>query len=187
MSNPSVSRLRSLAVVLATLLACTVSDAVETARTPDFTRRQWHLQDGLVSEEITQVLQDRHGYLWVATTDGVMRFDGTQFQSIPLPTTPGVRGTAYVRAIAEAEELGLLVAPESGGLWMINPTQEPRRVPFSDALGGKTVLSLYTGEKNTVWAARNDEVVVRYSGGTAHSFSLPSRLPGARRIAIAGD
>ena len=34
----------------------------------------------LSSSFVTQVYQDREGYLWIATRDGINRYDGYQFQ-----------------------------------------------------------------------------------------------------------
>ena len=35
--------------------------------------------DGLVSGQINDLYQDRQGYLWIATEDGLYRFDGMDF------------------------------------------------------------------------------------------------------------
>ncbi|HET6994507.1 MAG TPA: two-component regulator propeller domain-containing protein, partial [Chitinophagaceae bacterium] len=34
---------------------------------------------GLASNEVTSVIQDDEGYIWIATTDGLQRFDGVRF------------------------------------------------------------------------------------------------------------
>jgi len=43
----------------------------------------WHLgtDNGLVSGEIMQVQQDQKGYLWIATLNGLQRYDGKRFTS----------------------------------------------------------------------------------------------------------
>ncbi|GEM_PF-5407604 len=42
--------------------------------------KQYGVEEGLPSLEIYEVLQDRSGYLWVATNKGLARYDGYQFQ-----------------------------------------------------------------------------------------------------------
>jgi signal transduction histidine kinase/ligand-binding sensor domain-containing protein/ActR/RegA family two-component response regulator len=44
--------------------------------------RAWHSEDGLPSETIRATHQSSDGYLWLATSQGVARFDGTQFEVI---------------------------------------------------------------------------------------------------------
>ena len=36
--------------------------------------------DGLPANEVNQVVEDRHGYLWFATADGLARHDGSGFR-----------------------------------------------------------------------------------------------------------
>jgi signal transduction histidine kinase len=44
--------------------------------------RIWQSQDGLPSNVVRSVVQSRDGYLWVATAEGVARFDGFDFELI---------------------------------------------------------------------------------------------------------
>ena len=41
--------------------------------------RAYGIEDGLAGDSITDIVQDGRGYLWIATTDGVSRFDGERF------------------------------------------------------------------------------------------------------------
>lgn len=47
------------------------------------------VQDGLSSNEITCILKDRKGFMWFATTSGLNRFDGYEFNSYkPIKSDP---------------------------------------------------------------------------------------------------
>ena len=39
------------------------------------------IEDGLIDDKVTDLLEDRHGNLWVATLGGLCRFDGSTFQT----------------------------------------------------------------------------------------------------------
>ena len=51
----------------------------QNAPHPSF--RQYTTDDGLPSSETYQVLQDHAGYIWIATDNGVSRFDGYSFRN----------------------------------------------------------------------------------------------------------
>jgi hypothetical protein len=46
-------------------------------------------EDGLAHNTANALLQDRQGFLWIATDDGLDRYDGYQFRA--LPGRPGPR------------------------------------------------------------------------------------------------
>jgi len=68
------SRLRCVAVLLAVLLCAGVARAAP----PNAVR--FTTADGLPSNAVHQVVEDRVGYLWFATDDGLARFDGERFR-----------------------------------------------------------------------------------------------------------
>lgn len=46
-----------------------------------FTFKQFHISEGLPSEQVYQVVQDAQGYLWFATDRGVSQYDGNTFKT----------------------------------------------------------------------------------------------------------
>jgi len=62
---------------LALLLLASIASAA-ASRVPEAARVT--TADGLPSNAVHQVVQDRQGYLWFATDDGLARFDGRQFR-----------------------------------------------------------------------------------------------------------
>ncbi|MEX1114051.1 MAG: two-component regulator propeller domain-containing protein [Akkermansiaceae bacterium] len=56
--------------------------AADFAAQPGVVVRVWQSQDGLPSNVVRSVVQASDGYLWVATAEGVARFDGFEFELI---------------------------------------------------------------------------------------------------------
>ena len=75
---------------------------------PNYMVQQWTTQDGLPTHSIRTVLNSRDGYLWVATNDGLARFDGDQFTIFNVANTP---------ALPSNQILGLFEDLD-GGLWI---------------------------------------------------------------------
>ena len=45
----------------------------------DFVNRNWTTADGLPGMTITAIMQDKKGYIYIGTYDGLVRFDGVEF------------------------------------------------------------------------------------------------------------
>ncbi|MEY3895956.1 MAG: hypothetical protein RLZZ214_1476, partial [Verrucomicrobiota bacterium] len=66
-------------ILLFLMLRVGVADA---AASSEVVVRVWQSQDGLPSNVVRSVVQGSDGYLWVATAEGLARFDGFEFQVI---------------------------------------------------------------------------------------------------------
>jgi len=53
--------------------------AATTARPQSAQLRSFGVRDGLVHERVNGFLEDRLGFLWIATWEGLSRFDGSEF------------------------------------------------------------------------------------------------------------
>lgn len=56
--------------------------AADFAANPNVLVKMWQSQDGLPSNVVRSVVQSSDGYLWLATAEGVARFDGFEFEVI---------------------------------------------------------------------------------------------------------
>lgn len=74
----------------------------------EFVIDSYHTEEGLPAEAVTAVLQDRSGYLWVGTTNGLARFDGIHFTTIDSINTPELQGGQILS----------LYQDHSGSLWI---------------------------------------------------------------------
>nr|WP_161501657.1 two-component regulator propeller domain-containing protein [Rhodopirellula sp. SM50] len=54
----------------------------------DNIHREYRVEHGLPSNTINDVLQTRDGFVWAATADGLVRFDGKQFRTFNRSNTP---------------------------------------------------------------------------------------------------
>jgi signal transduction histidine kinase len=52
-----------------------------SAQTPQPALRHYTADDGLPSSECYEIIQDRQGYIWISTDNGISRFDGYTFKN----------------------------------------------------------------------------------------------------------
>lgn len=139
----------------AALLACTAAAAYSQSALASrgYHTREWHLDDGLPSEDITQLLQDRKGYLWVATRGGVARFDGSEFVT---PRDP--QGSGMFLGINEDGDGSLTFIPRSGSPLRYRNgkfTPEPLPEPYK----GQAILSSFISDDGIRWFSVNGAIL----------------------------
>jgi signal transduction histidine kinase/ligand-binding sensor domain-containing protein len=97
---------------VALLAACGRLLALDSPQTNGgYVRKNFTVEDGLLSNSVAAVVQTSDGFLWAGTNKGLLRFDGRHFTAVnfPLPTSP-----VSVRALAIAPDGALWVGTSSG-------------------------------------------------------------------------
>ena len=57
---------------------------------------QWTADDGLPQNSVYGITQTSDGYLWMATVDGLARFDGVQFTVFNKGNSPGIVNNRFI-------------------------------------------------------------------------------------------
>src|ERR1700749_2859636 len=63
----------------------------------DYTIRFWNSENGLPQNSITSCLQTKDGFLWMSTTNGLARFDGTTFKIFNTGNTPALPDNTFIK------------------------------------------------------------------------------------------
>ena len=80
-----------------------------------YTRRIWRIQDGLPEDTVQAIQQSQDGYLWIGTTGGLVRFDGSHFHLYDHATTPALADNSVFCVLA-ARDGSVWIGTEGGGL-----------------------------------------------------------------------
>ena len=130
--------------------------------------RTWTTEEGLPHNVVTHLLQDREGYIWVATPGGLARFDGREFKSFELPANMRTQGFS-IRGLAEDTDSSLLLLLPGGNLVRLNRGVFTLH-PFTSTLRGKSTLDLFVEPGGAVWVGTGDGVLYRWEKGRTSSF-----------------
>src|SRR5271155_6042978 len=108
---PVVSWVLAFCVLLPLLSAA----AANSVPGEQYTRHVWRIQDGLPEDTVQFIQQSRDGYLWIGTTGGLVRFDGSHFHLYDHATTPALADNS-VFCILAARDGSMWIGTDGGGL-----------------------------------------------------------------------
>ena len=158
--------------------------------------REVTVADGLPSSTITAMTEDRLGYLWFASTDGLARFDGRDFRL--WRSEDGLRDNALWSLHVDASNQ-LWVGTSNAGLIRFSPDR--RQVRYIDrtthpSLGSNTIFVITSTPDGALWFGTDTAGLYRLdTNGTLRNFrpepdnphSLPSVLVGQLAVDTEGD
>jgi len=121
------------------------------AQDSDFVIVGWQVQEGLPSARIHDVVQTHDGYIWLATLDGLARFDGVRFERFYDSDTPGL-ASSMISCLLEDRHGRLWYGTQSGEIgWNDDGGFHQLNLPQSRPL--EPVVRLVETLDGTIWAA----------------------------------
>jgi len=157
---------RTLCVVCAAGGALGVGDVhAQASGGQTWVHESWTVNDGLPVNTINDVAQDTQGYIWLATFDGVVRFDGVRFTVYNTAGNPELPSNRIV-TLATARDGSLWLASEQldivrrrGGVFATIPFANPRRGERFMTMLADSAGSLWVGTTRGLWTLRGDTLV----------------------------
>jgi signal transduction histidine kinase/ligand-binding sensor domain-containing protein len=119
--------------------------------------RDWQTEDGLPSGNVTGIVQTRDNYLWLATQSGLARFDGIQFEEMPIPAK-GAHLLTRLLLCDHAEDLWL--AQDRGVVVRIG-ADASRIFTAADGLPDSLPLQMIESPAHEIWITYANRFVVR--------------------------
>ena len=126
---------------------------------------QLSLEQGLSQSTVMDVLQDRRGYMWLATEDGLNRYDGYSFKVYRHdPADAASLPSSFVWDVEEDGTGGLWVAT-AGGLARLDRATE--RFTVKADLPASNVRALrFAAKDNVLWVGSRDQGLLRLELGS---------------------
>lgn len=153
------------------------------------------VKDGLCSNNVWSVIEDKNGVLWFATANGLCSFDGNNFINIQLPkidtedvspiTGLPSRETKVVSTIIQDNEGGFWLGTDASGAYHFDGKNFSSFLKFegriqpSDSVYNNCITSIIEDRKGNIWfTSMTHGGINRYDGKTMTHFTTEDGLLG---------
>lgn len=177
-------RFAAAIVAIAVATAAPVAARIE----PEAVRfRNFDVESGLSHGRVRAIAQDRSGYVWIGTRDGLNRFDGSRFRIYRHdPEDPHSLPDNVVMALALAEDGTLWIGTASGGLVRYDAERDrfqTFRAGAATGLAGDYVRTLQAAPGGELWVGCFGVTLQRFDPRRGVARDLPpGRLPALQRV-----
>jgi len=137
----------------------------------EYTHTVWAHKDGIPSAFIYSLAQTQDGFLWLATTDGLVRFDGMRFVHWR-PKTGHTELLGVVRSLCAARDGSLWIGTAGGLLGHI------RGHDLTTSSVGAQIEAIFEDREGVLWAATENHIL-RFRAATQEQIGTAITLPGS--------
>ncbi len=147
----------------------------------------FNIRDGLSSDMIYTITEDKEGFIWVGTAYGLSRFDGSVFQTMYKYDTTKIEGTYLshntIKTLFTDKAGNIWVGTQGGGLNRIdrktNLITHFRHDPVDPhSISHDEILSIIEGPKGNIWVGTERGIsVLELSSGKFYNHYADKQNP----------
>lgn len=124
----------------------------------NYIHRGWSSDEGLPQNSVYSIAQDKEGFLWIGTAEGLVKFDGSEFELFDKYTTETIKSNVILALLIDNDCLWIGV--KSGGV-VRKCGKEFKHFSKEDGLTSNTVTSI---------VKKNGKVLFGTFGGRINVF-----------------
>lgn len=156
-------------VLLITLLSLLTNSLVLQAKNHAYLKNFFTVENGLSNNEVTSIIQDNDGFIWIGTRGGLNRYDGYEFKifnQIPGDTNSLVNPS--VEKLFLDSKGNIWIGSKSGGVSKYDPVTGKFQnlvsnySTQSEILPCNRVLSFFEDRKGRIWMGTWENGVIVY-------------------------
>ncbi|MEO7718902.1 MAG: diguanylate cyclase [Capsulimonas sp.] len=129
----------------------------------------WRTSNGLPQDKVNAILQSRDGYLWLATQDGLARFDGDRFTTFDTHNTPGLATNGIEQLLEDSD--GVLWAAGTGGISRLQNGVAVNVTRASD-IESEVRVTCQLDARGRLWAEESGAFYRNVDGKLKEEFSI---------------
>ncbi|MFC3032481.1 two-component regulator propeller domain-containing protein [Pseudoalteromonas fenneropenaei] len=152
------------------LLAGFTAGYIPTAHSAinDYVVKQWNIQNGLPSQSLSSIVQDKQGYIWLGTQFGLSRFDGNEFSNFNTQNSDFLPSNGINKLLLDSH--GMLWIGTRSGIVRLDPnSMQAEQFKLSGA-----VKDIIEDQKGRIWVAANGLYLISRSNNLRQQNDLPN-------------
>ena len=174
---PTTTRLIHLLCYAGLLLVVPGASASTNSADSSWLTRVWQVEDGLPQNRVNDVAQGQDGCLWVATAEGLARFDGVRFTKFTY-RDEDEGSDQSIRKIVPGRDHGLWIVPMQGSAVHLNADYSQAFSPKTGLPGSPTSLVVVEDGEGKLWLVRSSsKTIVRIEDGKTTEFDAAQGVP----------
>ena len=128
--------------------------------------------DGLSNNSITDIIQDPRGYIWLATSNGLNKYDGNEFTAYKTANYSSLRSNV-IRCLETDHQGNLLVGTIGGGLYKLDQNNDSF-IPIAKHIS--EIHDILKGTANKIWVGARDGLFCLEFKNSAYTTTKYSSL-----------
>ena len=149
--------------------------------------RVWDTEDGLPHSSVSGIAQTPDGYLWLATREGLARFDGTRFTTFHKGNV-GLE-SVYVRTVATDRSGELWLGLQYGGVTRLHQGKFETIIPPASPMSATAWTSSFAQDAGgAMWIGQAPERIARrWSSGKVTVFTAEDGIGAGKDTFVHAD
>jgi diguanylate cyclase (GGDEF)-like protein len=182
----TMNGLRTAAVALILCFLGLPAPALDPSRAlTQLSHENWQNNRGLPQNAVNAIVQGPDGYLWCATQEGLVRFDGVRFEVFDKWNVP-VLTNNNIRALLLDREGFLWIGTNGGGLLRMKEGRFDR-FTTREGLVYDNVTALCEAPDGSIWIGTYGGGLSRLKGGSFSNFTTRDGLTHDGVLSLAAD
>ena len=149
-----------------------------------YQHRSWQLEEGLPQASVQAIAQTKDGYIWLATQEGLARFDGVSFTIFDNRNTPELKAN-NIQTLYVARAGTLWIGSEGGGLTRLDGSRFTSYTT-ADGLADNIVESIFEDDAGHLWVGTL-RGLSRLEDGQFTTYTMADGLPVNSVLALCQD
>jgi diguanylate cyclase (GGDEF)-like protein len=177
--------LKTLLALLAIFFSIS-SFALDKKPLASYSREAWTTRDGLPHNQVNSITQTPEGYLWFATWEGLVRYNGQDFRIFTPQTVPALQDHG-IRDVSVGANGRLIVSTSRGGVSVLQKDLW-RTYSQSEGLPQNETMASIEDNQGAIWVAHESKGLSRIDAkGKVTVFGTRQGLPSERMYAVFMD
>jgi PAS domain S-box-containing protein len=154
-------------------------------RLSEYVHSSWQTADGLPQNAAQAITQTPDGYLWIATQEGIVQFDGVRLRIFDRKSTPEIKDND-IRALFVARDGSLWIGSFLGTLARLHNGSFTAYATHGE-LGGNGIATIYEDHSGNLWIGTRGGGLFRFENEKFTAYTTREGLSNNSVSSIAED